>query len=297
MVAVELLVVLGLFAVVVVGGAEGGAGTLIGAVGQDRDLPGEAGSDHAVRAGRGRVVRAARYRAGAPQRGFTTLTLDTAPTRGPPNGRQASTASAKQTLTTTWHHPFWDVTHHRWTDAHNLTAGTRLRTMDGITVTVAEVRNFHHYQTTYDLTVGTLHTYYVLAGQTPILVHNCNDGYADVYFDDVEKHASNSVTHGDTTIHTEAGSRPGSDSVPGMRSKAYSPGTIVVRVPLSDAKNAQLAQYAMEDVNLGPHDIDTNNCVTYCARILKAGGVDIPANDSQNIAGWLLNSSHPQRRL
>jgi hypothetical protein len=37
---------------------------------------------------------------------------------------------------------------------------------------VAEVHNFHRHQTTYDLTVGTLHTYYVLAGATSILVHN-----------------------------------------------------------------------------------------------------------------------------
>ena len=69
MVAVELLVVLGLFVVVVVGGAEGGAGTLVGPVGQDQDLPGEAGLDDAVRAGRGQVVRAARCRAGEPQWG------------------------------------------------------------------------------------------------------------------------------------------------------------------------------------------------------------------------------------
>ncbi|MFB7500362.1 RHS repeat-associated core domain-containing protein [Streptomyces sp. NPDC056161] len=105
---------------------------------------------------------------------FTTLTLDTAPTRGPPHKTHTHTA-AKQTLTTTWHHPFWDVTHHRWTDAHDLTPGTRLRTTDGTTATVTEVHNFHQHQTTYDLTVGTLHTYYVLAGATPVLVHNCGE--------------------------------------------------------------------------------------------------------------------------
>ncbi|MFD8812571.1 hypothetical protein ACFV23_14090 [Streptomyces sp. NPDC059627] len=102
---------------------------------------------------------------------FTTLTLDTAPTRGPPapgpRGREADP-----------HHdlapPFWDATHHRWTDAHDLTPGAKLRTANGTTVTVAEVRNFHRHETTYDLTVGTLHTYYVLAGSVPVLVHNCN---------------------------------------------------------------------------------------------------------------------------
>ncbi|MEU0201869.1 MULTISPECIES: RHS repeat-associated core domain-containing protein [unclassified Streptomyces] len=111
-------------------------------------------------------------------RDFTTLILDTAPVRGPPAHPQAQTdTSAKQTLTTTWHHPFWDATHHRWTDAHTLSPGTRLRTADGTTATVTEVRNFHQHQTTYDLTVGKLHTYYVLAGATPVLVHNCNTVY------------------------------------------------------------------------------------------------------------------------
>ncbi|MEU6352381.1 RHS repeat-associated core domain-containing protein [Streptomyces sp. NPDC047072] len=100
---------------------------------------------------------------------FTTLTLSTAPTRGPP---QKSSPTGK-TLTTTWHHPFWDATHHHWTDAHDLTPGTKLRTAAGTTVTVVGVRNFHQSGTTYDLTVGGLHTYYVLAGSTPILVHNC----------------------------------------------------------------------------------------------------------------------------
>lgn len=62
---------------------------------------------------------------------FTTLTLDTAPTRGPPSRKPEK--PEKQTLTTTWHHPFWDVTHHRWTDAHDLTPGTKLRTAAGAT--------------------------------------------------------------------------------------------------------------------------------------------------------------------
>ncbi|WP_392668702.1 RHS repeat-associated core domain-containing protein [Streptomyces sp. LN785] len=105
---------------------------------------------------------------------FTTLTLDTAPVRGPPQHGKTDV----QTLTTTWHHPFWDATHHRWTDAHQLTAGTELRQPDGTTVVIRGVRNFHQHSTTYDLTVGTLHTYYVLAGATPLLVHNCPTGGA-----------------------------------------------------------------------------------------------------------------------
>jgi hypothetical protein len=110
---------------------------------------------------------------------FTTPTLDTAPTRGPPSAKPGKSAKPEQqTLTTTWHHPFWDATRHRWTDAHDLKPGTELRRADGTTVVVRGVRDFHRHGTTYDLTVGTLHTYYVLAGDTPLLVHNCPTGGA-----------------------------------------------------------------------------------------------------------------------
>lgn len=69
MIAVERLVVLGLFAVVAVGGADGGAGSLIGPVREHEDLPGQARLDDAVGSccgsGRGCVpVSRARTRAG-----------------------------------------------------------------------------------------------------------------------------------------------------------------------------------------------------------------------------------------
>lgn len=201
------------------------------------------------------------------------------------------------TVTATDGHPFWVPELSEWVRATDLQPGAWLRTGAGTRIQITAVKRWAQQATVHNLTVADIHTYYVLAGVTPVLVHNCNEGYADVYFDDVEGHASISVTHGDTTMHTEAGSQMGSNSVPGVRTRPHSPGTIVVRVPLPNARNAQQAQYAMEDVNLGPHDDETNNCVTYCARILRAGGVDVPANESQNIAGWLLNSSHPQRRL
>ncbi|MFC5766753.1 RHS repeat-associated core domain-containing protein [Actinacidiphila bryophytorum] len=98
---------------------------------------------------------------------FTDLTLTTDDAH--PNAPPAH-------LTTTWHHPFWDATHHRWTEAHALTPGTHLRRPDGTTATVTTVRNYHRQAVTYDLTVTDLHSYYVLAGTTSVLVHNCGTG-------------------------------------------------------------------------------------------------------------------------
>lgn len=62
-VTVELLVVLGLFVVVVIGGADSGAGTLVGPVREDEDLSGQARLDDAVGAGRGEVMGTSRCRA------------------------------------------------------------------------------------------------------------------------------------------------------------------------------------------------------------------------------------------
>ncbi|MFI1941081.1 RHS repeat-associated core domain-containing protein [Streptomyces purpureus] len=105
---------------------------------------------------------------------FTRLTL-----KSPGSGQSPAA------LTTTWHHPFWDESQQRWVDAKNLRPGTELRRPDGTTVQVLTVRNYRSKAVTYDLTVRDLHTYYVLAGATPVLVHNCNaSGAAEVRIPD-----------------------------------------------------------------------------------------------------------------
>ncbi|MEU9000829.1 polymorphic toxin-type HINT domain-containing protein [Streptomyces sp. NPDC048551] len=95
---------------------------------------------------------------------FTDLTLtDDAAPRGPP---------AK--ITSTFHHPYWSESRHQWVDAGELTPAEQLRQPDGTTLTVESVRNYPNAVTTHNLTVEDLHTYYVLAGKTPVLVHNCS---------------------------------------------------------------------------------------------------------------------------
>ncbi|MBP8534585.1 RHS repeat-associated core domain-containing protein [Streptomyces sp. MK37H] len=69
-------------------------------------------------------------------------------------------------------HPFWVTSEARWVDAGDVITGMPLRTDKGEAVTVTSVRHFTKLQRTYDLTVSTIHTYYVLAGETPVLVHN-----------------------------------------------------------------------------------------------------------------------------
>ena len=76
-------------------------------------------------------------------------------------------------LHTTAHHPFWDESTGQWTDASALHAGDLLRTSDGHTAKVIDTHRFAGARQMRDLTVADIHTYYVLAGTTPVLVHNC----------------------------------------------------------------------------------------------------------------------------
>jgi RHS repeat-associated protein len=76
---------------------------------------------------------------------------------------------------TTQNHPFWDATTQRWTRTGDLRPGDALGSVDGSDVRVVQVRNFTGRQSMYNLTVSHLHTYYVLAGNSPVLVHNDDD--------------------------------------------------------------------------------------------------------------------------
>jgi RHS repeat-associated protein len=78
----------------------------------------------------------------------------------------------RQTITTTDNHPFWSLTRGRWIEAGQLRPGELLRTSAGTYVQVDAARHHQAARITYDLTVDAIHTYYALAGKTPLLVHN-----------------------------------------------------------------------------------------------------------------------------
>ncbi len=75
---------------------------------------------------------------------------------------------------TTPHHPIWDRTANAWVDASALDRYHQLYIESGSTLTVLAVHSFVGSQRMYNLTVETVHTYYVLAGTTSVLVHNSN---------------------------------------------------------------------------------------------------------------------------
>ncbi len=86
------------------------------------------------------------------------------------------TTEGKKSIESTSNHPYYDASTHSWTHAGDVKAGDRLQTLEGAEVTVLTAVSYMKPQVTYDLTIEDLHTYYVLAGTTPVLVHNTGPG-------------------------------------------------------------------------------------------------------------------------
>jgi hypothetical protein len=95
------------------------------------------------------------------------------------NKLSIATDNGIEKLTATHEHPFWSPSALLWVEARDLKPGMTLLTDKGDTVVVTGNRAFTRHARTYNLTVDDLHTYYVLAGETPVLVHNSSCPAAD----------------------------------------------------------------------------------------------------------------------
>ncbi|MFE4059363.1 Hint domain-containing protein [Streptomyces sp. NPDC059096] len=105
-----------------------------------------------------------------------------------------ATEQGPATVTATDNHPFWLSDERRWAEAGELSPGDELRTPTGSTRTVTAVSRYTQRQTTYDLTVAGIHTYYVGIGSAAALVHN-ND--CEMSPEDVEAARKPDVGEGD----------------------------------------------------------------------------------------------------
>jgi hypothetical protein len=69
---------------------------------------------------------------------------------------------------------YWNQTDQQWQESQDLDPDDRLLTGDGDEVTVEGLDwSTVHTAAAYDLTIDDLHTFYVAAGDDPVLVHNC----------------------------------------------------------------------------------------------------------------------------
>ncbi|GAA2745851.1 Hint domain-containing protein [Kitasatospora cinereorecta] len=76
-------------------------------------------------------------------------------------------------LGVTAHHLFYDLTTAAWTPAAELHPGDLLQSTGTARATVRSVHPYRGAARTFNLSVAGVHSYFVLAGGTPVLVHNC----------------------------------------------------------------------------------------------------------------------------
>jgi hypothetical protein len=86
------------------------------------------------------------------------------------------TGNNAETLTATDGHPFWEVIGHTWTTAGALKPGDEILSPDGTVRTVISASHYEVVGRVHNLSVAVIRTYYVLAGNTPVLVHNADGG-------------------------------------------------------------------------------------------------------------------------
>ncbi|MBW4719978.1 RHS repeat-associated core domain-containing protein [Saccharothrix obliqua] len=189
---------------------------------------------------------------------------------------------------TSWH-PVWVDAEGRFVDIGELAVGQRLTSPDGTSPVVSGVQRETRFEPVYNLTVEGVHTYYVLAGTVPFLVHNCG-GTATIFFDPQQGASGHAIIRVDladgrsrTTEQFISGVPSGPGDYSGLPTTGalasvddLGPRTVGRTFDLPDAAGAWKAQRATIGTDLGGYDQLHNNCVTYCTDILRAGGVSIP---------------------
>ncbi|WP_371659893.1 ricin-type beta-trefoil lectin domain protein [Streptomyces sp. NBC_00280] len=118
-------------------------------------------------------------------------------------------------ITATDQHPFWVPELGKWTDATDLKPGQWLQTGAGSRVQITAIKRWTTSDVTvHNLSVTNLHTYYVVAGATPVLVHNCNESM-DFVHGTSSTHADNIEANGLSGDAARANSSGGSVGQPG----------------------------------------------------------------------------------
>ncbi|MEV5720490.1 polymorphic toxin-type HINT domain-containing protein [Amycolatopsis mediterranei] len=89
------------------------------------------------------------------------------------------TVSGGGSLDATSWHPVWVDELGQFVPIGNLVVGEHVKSADGTHTAVTAVRRYQQVRPVYDLTIEGVHTYYVVADDTSVLVHNCaEDLYA-----------------------------------------------------------------------------------------------------------------------
>ncbi|MEV8635112.1 polymorphic toxin-type HINT domain-containing protein [Streptosporangium sp. NPDC051023] len=122
---------------------------------------------------------------GEGEKNLVRITVDT----------DGANGAATDQLVATDGHPFWVESEHAWLKAGELQPGMWLRTSAGTHVQVTAVKKWTAHERVHNFTIADIHTYYVLAGATPVLVHNCGPG------DTTPLYRTSPIEHGDSELN------------------------------------------------------------------------------------------------
>ncbi|MEU1755712.1 polymorphic toxin-type HINT domain-containing protein [Micromonospora matsumotoense] len=91
-------------------------------------------------------------------------------------------------LATTEDHPFWNHTDRQWQRADQLDPGDLVLSPNGLHPVGGLLSSSTQTTLAYNLTVSSLHTYYVMAADAPVLVHNSGQGGCDSGYENPGHH-------------------------------------------------------------------------------------------------------------
>lgn len=93
---------------------------------------------------------------------FVQVTVDT-------DGKKGDAVGA---VTATGLHPFWVPKYQRWVEAGGFAVGQGVSFAGGAEGEITLIRRWTAVAPVFNLTVDDIHTYYVMSGDMPVLVHN-----------------------------------------------------------------------------------------------------------------------------
>ncbi|WP_190092856.1 polymorphic toxin-type HINT domain-containing protein [Streptomyces melanogenes] len=152
---------------------------------------------------------------------------------------------ATGSLKATSGHPFWVENRHRWLSALDLKAGDRLRTPGGELREVVSTHASPGTRTVYNLTVDDLHTYYVLAGPSPVLVHNSANPCEEIW--------SEAADFGGARTKARELAGLGDDAVPYMSEVGPMKDRLYVGMQSPDGKSGWRIDWDKDDPKKGFH--------------------------------------------
>ncbi len=107
-------------------------------------------------------------------------------------------STASGSVVATAGHPFWSVSDAAWARAGDLSVGDAVLQADGATSVITQVAEVSRPAVVRNLTVAGLHTYFVVVGDAPTLVHNSSCSGGQIPFGPAPQKVANTLDRVDS---------------------------------------------------------------------------------------------------